>query len=141
MSPAKLGHGLVELAHSDGPWSWFWWLVEAAVVFSMVVYLMHEVDIEVPFCETCHAWTKVVVSFERLLAGDAAALVTMRPRLRGEDEYGVVRVYRCKCGNSRYVSLDRASERLAKAPAWVRIAGSAAAHRCTSIWGRARPRI
>ena len=119
MSPAKLVHGLVELANSNGRWSWLWWLVEAAIVVSMVVYLMREVDIEVPFCEKCHAWTKVVVSFElsnedtraaeeRLLAGDAAALATMRPRPRGADEYAVVRVYCCKCGNSRYVSLDRA---------------------------------
>jgi hypothetical protein len=118
MSPAKLVRGLVELADNNhGLWSWVCWIVEAATVFSMVVYLMHEVDIEVPFCEECHAWTKVVVSFElsnddigaaeeRLRAGDAAALAAMRPRPQGADEYGVVRVYSCTCGNSRYVSLD-----------------------------------
>jgi hypothetical protein len=125
MSPVKLAHGLVELANSNGRWSWFWWFVEAAIVVGMVVYLMRSVDIEVPFCEKCHAWTKVVVSFElsdadtlaakeRLIAGDAAALATMRPRPRGENEYAVVRAYRCKCGSSRYVSLDRAQREAGK---------------------------
>jgi hypothetical protein len=126
MSPVKLVHGLVELANSNGRWwSWFWWLVEVVVVVSMVVYLMRTTDIEVPFCERCNAWTKVVLSFEladgdartageRLVAGDAAALATMRPRPRGEDQYAVVRVYRCKCGYSRYVSLDRAQREAGK---------------------------
>lgn len=125
MSPAKLGRGLVELANRNGRGSWFWWLVEAATVVSMVVYLMREVDIEVPFCERCHAWTKVVVTFElsdddthaaeaALGARDAAALATMQPRPRGTDEYAVVRVYRCKCGSSRYVSLDRVHREAAK---------------------------
>jgi hypothetical protein len=121
MSPARLVHGLVELADSNGRSSWFWWFVEAATVFGMVVYLIRAVDIEVPFCEQCNAWTTTVLSFEladrdtsaaadRLLAGDAAALATMTPRPPGESEYAVLRVYRCPCAASRYVSLDRAHE-------------------------------
>ena len=65
MSPARLVHALAELANRNGHGSWIWWLAEAAIVVSMVVYLMREVDIEVPFCERCHAWTKVVVTLPR----------------------------------------------------------------------------
>lgn len=130
MSPARLVHALAELANRNGHGSWIWWLAEAAIVVSMVVYLMREVDIEVPFCERCHAWTKVVVTFEladgetraaeaRLLAGDAAALAAMTPGPRGADACAVIRVYRCPCGRSRYVSLDR-SQREAGASAGVR---------------------
>ncbi|HEY0191813.1 MAG TPA: hypothetical protein VGC42_11880, partial [Kofleriaceae bacterium] len=119
MSPARLVHGMVQLAASNGRSSWFWWFVEAAVVFGMVVYLMRTVDTEVPFCERCHAWTMVISSFElaerdtsdaaaRLLAGQAATLADLRPRPAGEPDYALVRVYRCPCATSRYVSLDRA---------------------------------
>ncbi len=130
MSPAKLGHGLAELASRNGRWSWVWWLAEVAIVESMIVYLMRAVDIEVPFCERCHAWAQVVVTFEladretrtaeaRLLAGDAAALATMTPRPSGAADWAVVRVYRCECGRSRHASLDRA-QREAGASAGVR---------------------
>jgi hypothetical protein len=125
MSPARLVHGIVQLAQSNGLSSWFWWFIEAATVLGMVVYLMRAVDIEVPFCEQCHAWTTAVLTFElagsdtstaadRLLAGDASALAAMTPRPKGEADYAVLRVYRCPCAASRYVSLDRAHQTAGK---------------------------
>ena len=123
MSPARLVRGMAELAGSNGASSWLWWAVEAATVLGMVVYLMRAVDIEVPFCEQCNAWTTVVSRFEiadrdtsdaaaRLLAGQAAALAELTPRPAGESDYAIIRVYRCPCATSRYVSLDRAHRSL-----------------------------
>lgn len=98
------------------------WVLEAATVLGMVVYLMKSVDLETPFCESCKQWSREVASFEipseqisaaigKLEAGDAMAVVAMRGRDKDRDSYGVVRVYRCPCGASRHASVLRATIR------------------------------
>ncbi len=119
MTPAHLARGLAQLAASQGWFSWLGWLAEAAVVFGMIAYLVRSVDVEVPFCERCGKWTSEAFHFEldasaaeaaaeRLRRGDAAGLATLRARKTGDHFYALVRVFRCPCGASRFVSVDRA---------------------------------
>jgi hypothetical protein len=120
MSPMRLLHAMHQLAAEHPIQSYFCWLLEAATVIGMVVYLMKSVDLETPFCETCKQWSREVASFEipseqinaaisKLEAGDAAAVVGMRGKDKDRDSYGVVRVYRCPCGESRHASVFRAT--------------------------------
>jgi len=109
----------------DAPLEFTWshyigWTLEAVTVLGMVIYLMKSVDLETPFCEACKQWSREVASFEipseqigvaidKLEHGDAAAVVALRRKDRGGDSYGVVRVYRCPCGESRHASAFRAT--------------------------------
>lgn len=113
--------GLVATWYAQEGLGWFGRIVEAAIVLGMVAYLIR-IDVEVPFCESCGAWTSEQFSLEladaalpdvaaKLAAGDVAALAGVAAPASDAIHYGVARVYACPCGQSRYLSLDRATIR------------------------------
>ncbi len=119
MSPLRLAHALGQFVLNEGVLGPFGVLLEAAVVLGMITFLTRSLDVEVPFCERCGKWTSEAFQLElaggneeraaeRLKRGDPEGLAKLPRRKPGESFYGVVRVFRCPCGASRFVSVDRA---------------------------------